>query len=110
MRVLPRELTAAVVVSVIACARDPFVPLFDACADEMAQVRESYPGAPTGTRQLTLSDGSRVVIWELPVQPGPGLSPTSMAFIWSAEAPQSCQVCVPGSPGCVPASTATREI
>ncbi len=103
-----RHTVVVIGIVVIACAKDPFAPLLDACTDEMNHVRTMYPGAPTGIQRLTLPDGRRVIVWGLPTQQGPGLSPTSMAFIWSADTPQTCLVCIPGSPRC-PASTVTFQ-
>ena len=108
MLVLAPKRAVALAIVVVACVSDSFAPLIEACAEEMTQVRNQHPGAPTRTQRLTLSDGRRVVIWDLRIQPGPGLSPTSMTFIWDADAPQSCVVCVPGSPGCVTATTRSR--
>ena len=104
MILLVRQSFALVAIVIAACASDLFAPLRRACADEMDQVRSTYPGSPTTVEHFALSDGRRVVIWGLPVQPGPGLSPESMAFIWSADTPQACLVCIPGEPGCIPVS------
>ena len=94
-------LGATLALLLLSCS-DAFGPLFEACAPAMESVRSSYPGAPTREQRITRPDGRRIVIWDLPVPPGPAPVPTEVAFIWSPSAPHVCSVCWPGDPRCWP--------
>ena len=48
---------------------DPFGPLFNACVDQMATARTTY-GVPTAEHRVTMSDGRRGIIWDVPGTPG----------------------------------------
>jgi hypothetical protein len=82
----------------LACDENPFAPLYDACAQEMPTVRQTYVDTPDSEDRVTLADGRRAVVWGIAVQPGPGLTPRGVAFIWSSAAPASCAVCWPADP------------
>jgi len=41
----------------LACNDNPFEPLYQACADEMAKVRSDYVNTPSREDRVTLSDG-----------------------------------------------------
>ena len=81
----------------LACSNDPFAPLVRACLDEMATARTTF-GAPTAERRVTLSDGRRAIIWDVPGVPGGGLQPGQVAFIWNPATPGTCTMCLPLSP------------
>ena len=93
----PRTVPLAILATVLACGKDPFDPLFDACAGEMATARRTY-GAPTAQHRVTMADGRRAIIWDVPSEPGAGLRPAQVAFIWDPAAPGACTFCVPLSP------------
>jgi len=82
----------------LACDENPFAPLYDACAAEMATVRNTYVNTLDREDRVTLPDGRRAVVWSIAVQPGPGLTPRGVAFIWSSAVPASCTVCWPADP------------
>jgi len=79
----------------LACGDNPFEPLYQACADEMAKVRGDYVNTPNHEDRVTLSDGRRAVVWGIAIQPGPVTTPRGVAFIWSATSSASCTVCWP---------------
>jgi len=83
---------------ILVCHEDPFGPLYDACADEMATVRNTYANTPDREDRVTLADGRRAVVWGFGIQPGPVLTPRGVAFIWSSASPGSCTVCWPADP------------
>ncbi len=82
----------------LACHENPFGPLYDVCADEMAAVRNTYVNTPASEDRVTLADGRRAVVWRISVQPGPTVTPRGVAFIWGSASPTSCTVCWPGDP------------
>ena len=79
----------------LACVDNPFEPLYQACADEMANVRTNYVDTPSREDRVTLSDGRRAVVWGIAIQPGPVTTPRGVAFIWSPASSASCTVCWP---------------
>ena len=81
----------------LACHENPFGPLYEACANEMATVRSNYVGTPSREDRVTLSDDRRAVVWGIAVRPGV-LTPRGVAFIWSAASSASCVVCWPKDP------------
>jgi hypothetical protein len=94
-----KGLTAATLIVLVALACDnAFEPVLEACRDEMATVRAAFANTPSREQRTTLSDGRRAVIWDIPPQPGPGLQPEGVAFIWSASAPDACTVCYSSDP------------
>ncbi len=82
----------------LACDENPFEPLYHACAEEMATVRDTYVNTPDSEDRVTLADGRRAVVWGIAIQPGPALTPRGVAFIWSNGSPASCTVCWPADP------------
>ena len=88
--------------SLLACHDDPFGLLFNACADQMATARTTY-GVPTGEHRVTMADGRRGIIWDVPGTPGGGFQPSQIAFTWDPATPGSCTFCLPGFP-CWPSS------
>ena len=90
---------AAVIVALgsLACD-DAFGPLLETCADEMASVRSTYVNTPSREQRQRLSGGRLAVIWGIGPQPGPGLHPSGVAFIWSAATPAVCTVCYSSDP------------
>ncbi len=101
MRNAPTSL-AILAASLLACHDDLFEPLFNACADEMAAARTTY-GVPTAERRVTMPDGRRAVIWDVPGTPGGGFQPAQVAFVWEPAAPEACTFCTSGLP-CWPSS------
>ena len=101
MRILPTSLSI-LAASLVACHDDPFGPLFNACADQMAAARTTY-GVPTAEHRVTMSDGRRGIIWDVPGTPNGGFQPSQVAFVWDPAAPGACTFCVPGFP-CWPSS------
>ena len=95
-----RRAAAAVsgILLTLACDENPFEPLYDACFEEMATVRNTYVSTPNREDRVTLADGRRAVVWGIALQPGPALTPRGVAFIWSSAAPASCTVCWPADP------------
>src|SRR5436190_23302042 len=83
---------------ILACHEDPFGPLYDACADEMATVRNPYVNTPDRKDRVTLPDGRRPGVWGVAIQPGPVLTPRGWAFILSAASPGSGTLCCPADP------------
>jgi len=90
-----RAVTLTGIVLALACGDNPFEPLYQACANEMATVRSDYVDTPSREDRVTLSDGRRAVIWDIAIQPGPVTTPRGVAFIWSAASSASCTVCWP---------------
>ena len=90
-----RAVTLTGILLALACGANPFEPLYQACANEMATVRSDYVDTPSREDRVTLSDGRRAVVWGIAIQPGPVTTPRGVAFIWSAASSASCTVCWP---------------
>ncbi len=93
MKRAPVRVTA--ILLALACGENPFEPLYQACADEMATVRSNFVDTPSREDRVTLADGRRAVVWGIAIQPGPVPTPRGVAFIWSAASSASCTVCWP---------------
>src|SRR5438552_17404269 len=98
MRILPTSL-AILAASLVTCHDDPFGPLFNACVDQMATARTTY-GVPTAEHRVTMSDGRRGIIRDLPGTPGGRAQPSQGAIVWHPAAPCACTFCLPRSSGC----------
>ena len=91
--------TAAVIVTLLSLTCDnAFEPLLDACADEMATVRGTFVNTPSREQRTSLANGRLAVIWDIGPQPGAGLYPSGVAFLWSADTPDACTVCYSSDP------------
>src|SRR5437762_13218048 len=96
-----RRAAAAVlgILLTLACDENPFEPLYDACFEVMATVRNTYVSTPDREDRVTLADGTRAVVWAIAIHPGTALTPRCVALFWSGRAPAYCTVCRPAAPG-----------
>src|SRR5207247_10748295 len=82
----------------LACDENPFEPLYDACAEEMATVRNTYVNTPDREDRVTLADGRRAVVWCIAIHPGPAPPPRRVAPLRNTATPASCTVAPPPPP------------